>query len=102
MIDLISHYDGIRLEHIVCKIYSCEMGGVGRLVLADGFMKDPFLAAILALSPVYLHKDKVNEIEDFFCYYKIVFEYPEENLTDEVTDEFIDKLEKLVKKYYFK
>lgn len=96
---LINHFEAIRLEHIVSSVYSCHHGGIGGLASADLFEKQPFLAAILSLAPVYLNQDENKEIEQFFDYYKTVFDYPNENLTEEELENYISQLSELVQTY---
>lgn len=96
---LINHFEAIRLEHIVCSVYNCDHCGLGGLASAGIFEKQPFLAAALALSPAYQEQKEIREIEQFFDYYKTVFDYPDENLTDEELKNYISKLSDLVQKY---
>lgn len=96
---LINHFEAIRLEHIVCSVYDCDRGGIGGLANSDTFEKQPFLAAVLSLSPAYQKQTEIKEIEQFFDYYKTVFDYPDENLTDEELKNYISKLSELVQRY---
>lgn len=48
---LINHFEATRLENIVCSVYNCKRGGLGGLANADIFEKQPFLAAVVSLSP---------------------------------------------------
>ena len=41
---LINHFEAVRLEHIVCNVYNCERGGIGRMANADIFEDQPTLS----------------------------------------------------------
>jgi len=69
---IINHSEALRLEDIVCNVYNCGRCGIGGLASADKFEKQPFLAAILSLSPIYMNQKENKEIEQFFDYYKTV------------------------------
>lgn len=92
---IINHFEAIRLENIVCRVYNCKPGGIGGLASARLFEKQPFSAAVLSLSPFYFKQDKNEEIEQFLSYYETVFDYPDENLTDKELKNYIDQLSEI-------
>lgn len=94
------HSYAVSLEHIVCNVYGCDRAGVGGLADADAIERKPLLAAILALSPAYLHTDKIDEVSEFFHKYGVMFDYPEENPMDDAAwQEYVSTLRSLVNKY---
>ncbi len=75
---IITHNDAIILEHIVSNLYNCNQGGMGGIIEASHFERNPFHAALISISKLYkgLHDDK---IDDFVCTWETVFNYPNEN-----------------------
>lgn len=90
----------ISLEHIVCKVYGCSQLGVGGLANANVIARNPLLAAALALSPAYLQQEKIDEIENFFYRYEVMFSHPDDNpMDDDAWQEYVSTLRSLVNKY---
>ena len=49
----IKHGDAVVLEAIVRGVFNCERGGMGGLIDADHFEREPFDAAIIAIAPLW-------------------------------------------------
>ena len=100
---VIKHDDGISLEFTVRGVYNAERFDMGGIINSDYFDKHPYEAALLALAPFYYKGICMEEISVFLEEYSLSFDYPEEiDNMDEFSQEFIDKLEALVKKCKFK
>lgn len=78
-----AHFDGVELEHTVLDIYQKDHSGAfGGFITADHFERDPFLAAVLALAPLYYKNSNENiekKLGDFLSKWKTIFDYPDEN-----------------------
>lgn len=95
---LIKHGDGVSLEFTVRGVYNAERFDMGGIINSDYFDKHPYEAALLALAPFYYNGICTQEISDFLQEYSLSFDYPEEiENMDDFSQEFIDKLDTLVK-----
>lgn len=80
----ISHADAVDLEWIVRKVYNSDRLSFGGMIDASKFEDKPFMAAVLALAPLYYKKQKpCKEVEEklsnFFDTWGTVFKHPNEN-----------------------
>lgn len=49
----VTHNDGVTLEHIVSNLYDCNQGGMGGIIDASHFERNPFHAALICISKLY-------------------------------------------------
>ena len=92
-----------KLEFLVKRVYGCERYGVMHMADADYLGVNPFYAAILVFVPKYYkHPQKqYADIQDFFDRYEEYFQEIDIKKYDEdIVNEFIDNMEKLIKKHY--
>ncbi|MEE0212305.1 MAG: hypothetical protein UD750_00375 [Collinsella sp.] len=90
----INHNDAICLERIVREAFSCDRGGMGGLIDADHFEQEPFDAALILLTPLWL-KCRSKEIEEFLEKWGWVFQ--REELKDGNVEEYIQELQRLAR-----
>lgn len=90
-----------RLEMIVRERFGgTESGSV--VGVADAYILEgnPIYAVIAVFSPLYLKEECIPEIERFFYEYAGIFSMiGDRYCSDELSGEFVDAFENLVKKY---
>ena len=73
----IKHGDAVVLEAIVRGVFNCERGGMGGLIDADHFEREPFDAAIIAIAPLW-QKSNSKEIGEFLFKWEHILRNDEE------------------------
>ena len=91
----IKHEDASVLEAIVRRVFNCERGGMGGLIDADHFEREPFDAAIIAIAPLW-QRANPKEIEEFWFKWESVLR--DENTKDVDIKTYIDELRNLIDK----
>lgn len=91
----INHGDAVVLEAIVRGVFNCERGGMGGLIDADHFEREPFDAAIIAIAPLW-QKSNSKEIGEFLSKWELVLR--DKNTKDEIIKTYIDELRNLIDK----
>ena len=91
----IKHGDAVVLEAIVRGVFNCERGGMGGLIDADHFEREPFDAAIIAIAPLW-QKSNSKEIGEFLFKQELVLR--DKNTKDEIIKTYIDELRNLIDK----
>lgn len=94
----ISHNAANRLEKIVMELFDYPIrGGMAGYIDADHFEREPFDAALIALSPLWKRIDKY-ELDDFLSKWDIIFrdnDYYQLGPVNE--EEYISELENLLR-----
>lgn len=90
----VTHNDGVTLEHIVSNLYDCNQGGIGGIIDASHFERNPFHAALICISKLYsgMFDDKIDQ---FACTWETVFNYPDENQGYTI-EQYITELRELI------
>lgn len=90
----VTHNDGVTLEHIVSNLYDCNQGGMGGIIDASHFERNPFHAALICISKLYsgMFDDKIDQ---FACTWGTVFNYPDENQGYTI-EQYIRELRELI------
>lgn len=90
----VTHNDGVTLEHIVSNLYDCNQGGMGGIIDASHFERNPFHAALICISKLYsgMFDDKIDQ---FACTWETVFNYPDEN-QGYMIEQYITELRELI------
>ena len=90
----VTHNDGVTLEHIVSNLYDCNQGGMGGIIDASHFERNPFHAALICISKLYsgMFDDKIVQ---FACTWETVFNYPDENQGYTI-EQYITELRELI------
>jgi hypothetical protein len=90
----VTHNDGVTLEHIVSNLYDCNQGGMGGIIDASHFERNPFHAALICISKLYsgMFDDKIDQ---FACTWETVFNYPDENQGYTI-EQYITELRELI------
>ena len=90
----VTHNDGVTLEHIVSNLYDCNQGGLGGIIDASHFERNPFHAALICISKLYsgMFDDKIDQ---FACTWETVFNYPDENQGYTI-EQYITELRELI------
>ena len=91
----IKHGDAVVLEAIVRGVFNCERGGMGGLIDADHFEREPFDAAIIAIAPLW-QKSNSKEVEEFLFNWELILR--DKNAKDENINTYIDELQNLIDK----
>ena len=91
----VKHGDAVVLEAIVRGVFNCERGGMGGLIDADHFEREPFDAAIIAIAPLW-QKSNSKEIGEFLFKWELVLR--DKNTKDEIIKTYIDELRNLIDK----
>ncbi len=91
----INHGDAVVLEAIVRGVFNCERGGMGGLIDADHFEREPFDAAIIAIAPLW-QKSNSKEIEEFLFKWELILR--DKNTEDENIKTYIGELQNLIDK----
>ena len=91
----IKHGGAVVLEAIVRGVFNCERGGMGGLIDADHFEREPFDAAIIAIAPLW-QKSNSKEIGEFLFKWELVLR--DKNTKDEIIKTYIDELRNLIDK----
>lgn len=91
----IKHGDAVVLEAIVRGVFNCERGGMGGLIDADHFEREPFDAAIIAIAPLW-QKSNSKEIEEFLFKWELILR--DKNTEDENIKTYIGELQNLIDK----
>ncbi len=90
-----------QLESIVRERFKhCESGSV--VGIADAYIleSNPIYAVIAVFSPLYLKVECIPEVERFFYEYAGIFSMiGDRYCSDELTEEFVEAFEELIKKY---
>lgn len=74
----VTHSDAIELENIVSGLCESYQSGMGGIISADRFERNPFQAALICVSKLYKGEHD-SEIDQFVTTWETVFNYPEEN-----------------------
>ena len=84
----------MTLEHIVSNLYDCNQGGMGGIIDASHFERNPFHAALICISKLYsgMFDDKIDQ---FACTWETVFNYPDENQGYTI-EQYITELRELI------
>lgn len=95
----ISHNAANRLEKIVMELFDYPIrGGMAGYIDADHFEREPFDAALIALSPLWKRIDKY-ELDDFLSKWDIIFRDDDYQQFDPINEEeYIKELKELLKK----
>lgn len=90
----VTHNDSVTLEHIVSNLYDCNQGGMGGIIDASHFERNPFHAALICISKLYsgMFDDKIDQ---FACTWETVFNYPDENQGYTI-EQYITELRELI------
>ena len=90
----VTHNDGVTLEHIVSNLYDCNQGGMGGIIDASHFERNPFHASLICISKLYsvMFDDKIDQ---FACTWETVFNYPDENQGYTI-EQYITELRELI------
>lgn len=90
----ITHNDAVVIEHIVSNLYNCNQGGMGGIIDASHFEHNPFHAALICISKLYVgkHDDKIDQ---FVCTWETVINYPDEN-PEYTVEQYIKELRNLI------
>lgn len=90
-----------RLEEILRERFgNCESGSV--VGVADAYIleNNPIYAVIAAFSPLYIKTECIPEVERFFYEYAGIFNMIGDRFcSDELSEEFVESFEALVKKF---
>lgn len=94
----VSHNAANRLEKIVMELFDYPIrGGMAGYIDADHFEREPFDAALIALSPLWKRIDKY-ELDDFLSKWDTIFrdnDYYQLGPVNE--EEYISELENLLR-----
>ena len=95
----VSHNTALRLEEIVRRLFDYPVrGGMAGYIDADHFEREPFDAALIALSPLWKRIDKY-ELDDFLSKWDIIFRDDDYRQFDPINEEeYIKELKNLLKK----
>lgn len=98
---IINHNKAIELEHIVCRLYKCDRGGISGLAEAGYFEKYPIQAAILVIAYIYAHglETSYNQFDEFLYRYESAFQYPEQGSIEAEVKKYIDDLKTIADHY---
>ena len=92
----VNHNTALRLEEIIRRLFDYPIRGrMAGYIDADHFEREPFDAALTALSPLWKRIDKY-ELDDFLSKWDIIFrddDYQQFDLKNE--EEYIKELKKL-------
>lgn len=96
----ISHEQATALEFVLRHAYNCGRYGVVGLANADFLENSPLSAAVAVLAPLSLRysAEDLNDVSEFWDKYR--FELSHDEFDDNLIDQCIEDLRKLVNKYY--
>lgn len=97
---VISYKNAEMLESLVKsafkKDFPCDKDSLGGLISAYVFQKDPLLAAILLMTPLYCGNTYMGDIDSFLRQYSYLKDGSESQLYEEAFFEYYEALSKKV------